>query len=486
MEILTDRARAMAKEPFQNPLGSIPEFLLELNYDQWRDIRFKPEKSLWRVEKLPFEVQFFHPGFYYNIPVIVNIVSPSQLETVSFSSDFFDYGTNDFKSRVPDEIGFAGFRIHCNINTKTYKDEFVVFLGASYFRAIAQGQVYGLSARGVAIDTGLPSGEEFPFFKEFWIVKPGLFDKNITVYALLDSPSLTGAYRYVITPGKETAMEVNCTLFRRKEVQKLGIAPLTSMFFYGENTNIRPVDDMRPEVHDSDGLLMALKSGEWIWRPLVHSTMLLINSFQADNLAGFGLIQRDSNFDHYQDLETRSELRPSVWIKPTGDWGKGDVELIQIPTDSDIHDNIVALWKPGIAQRVEEPLSYGYTMKWAFPEKTGSPAGRVYATRMGVGNEPTMKKFFIDFGGGRLEELKADDAVEGVVTVPSGCRLVEQQVFKNSVTGGWRLVFQIQPEEPETLVEKVLPERKQIFELRAFLRRGQNVLTETWSYGFRL
>ncbi len=177
-------------------------------------------------------------------------------------------------------------------------------------------------------------------------------------------------------------------------------------------------------------------------------------------------------------------MRPSVWIKPTGDWGKGEVELIQIPTDSDIHDNIVALWKPGIAQRVEEPLSYGYTMKWAFPEKTGSPAGRVYATRMGVGNEPNMKKFFIDFGGGRLEELKADDAVEGVVTVPSGCRLVEQQVFKNGVTGGWRLVFQIQPEEPETLVEKVLPERKQIFELRAFLRRGQNVLTETWSYGF--
>jgi glucans biosynthesis protein len=486
LENVIDKAQKLAKIPFQDPFGRIPKFLLEINYDQWRDIRYKPEKSLWRDEKLPFEIQFFHPGFYYNMPVVINVISPAGLETVPFSSDLFDYGTNDFKSKVPDKIGFAGFRVHFNINTKTYKDEFVVFLGASYFRAIAKGQVYGLSARGVAIDTGLPSGEEFPFFKEFWIIKPGLFDKNIIVYALLDSPSLTGAYRYVIKPGKETVMEVNCTLFRRKEVKKLGIAPLTSMFFYGENTNIRPADDIRPEVHDSDGVLIALKSGEWIWRPLVNPTILWINSFQADNPAGFGLIQRDMNFDHYQDLETHTELRPSVWIKPTGDWGRGDVEIIQIPTDSDIHDNIVALWKPEMIQPLEEPLSYAYTMKWAFSEQTCSPAGRVIATRIGVGNEPNMKKFLIDFGGGRLEELNADDVVEGIVTVPSGCRLVEQQVFKNTVTGGCRLVFQIQPEDPETMVEKVLPERKQIFELRAFLRRGQNVLTETWSYGFRL
>ena len=481
-----EKARALAEEPYQDPFGRIPAFLLEINYDQWRDIRYKPEKSLWREEKLPFEIQFFHPGFYYNIPVVINIVSPSQLENVSFSSDFFDYGSNDFKSHVPDKIGFAGFRIHSNINTSTYKDEFAVFLGASYFRATAKGQVYGLSARGVAVDTGLASGEEFPFFQEFWIVKPGLLDKSIVVYALLDSPSLTGAYRYVIKPGKETVMEVNSTLFRRKEIKKLGIAPLTSMFFFGENTNSRPVDDIRPEVHDSDGLLMALQSGEWIWRPLVNPALLTINAFRSDNLSGFGLIQRDVNFDHYQDLETRSELRPSVWIAPAGDWGKGEVELIQIPTDRDIHDNIVALWKPEDMPPLTEPLSYDYTVKWAFAEKTCSPAGRVTATRIGAGSEAETKQFVIDFGGGRLEKIGADDVVEGVVTVPAGCRLVGQQVFKNTVTGGWRLVFQLQPEDPATLMEKVLPERKQVFELRAFLRRGQDVLTETWSYGFRL
>lgn len=485
LEHVVGKARELAQTPFQDPFGRIPPCLLEINYDQWRDIRYKPEQSLWRDEKLPFEVQFFHPGFYYNIPVNINIISPSGVKTLPFSTELFDYGTNDCKASVPNTVGFAGFRLHFNILTKTYKDEFLVFLGASYFRAIAKGQVYGLSARGIAIETGLPSGEEFPFFKEFWIAKPGLYDKQITVYALLDSPSLTGAYRYVIKPGKETILEVTSKLFRRKE-KKLGIAALTSMFFYGENTNFRPVDDMRPEIHDSDGLQIALKSGEWLWRPLVNPSTLWVNTFQADNLLGFGLMQRDTNFDHYQDLETRPELRPSVWIQPVGDWGKGHVELIQIPTESHIHDNIVAFWQPDVLGPPNEPLAYEYTMRWAFCEQICAPTGRVTATRIAAGNSQEAKKICIDFAGGELEMLKENDVVEGVVSVPNECRLIEQQVFKNTAAGGWRFVFQIEPANPATLVEKVLPERKQIVEIRAFLRRGQHVLTETWSYGLRL
>jgi glucans biosynthesis protein len=266
----------------------------------------------------------------------------------------------------------------------------------------------------------------------------------------------------------------------------MGIAPLTSMIFYGENTNFRPVDDIRPEIHDSDGLQMALKSGEWLWRPLVNPSSLWVNTFQADNPVGFGLMQRDTDFDHYQDLETRPELRPSLWIQPTGDWGKGHVELIQIPTESYIHDNIVAFWQPDVLGPPAQPLTYEYTMRWAFCEQLCPPTGRVTATRIGAGNSKEAKKICIDFAGGDLETLKENDVVEGVVSVPNECRLVEQQVFKNTAAGGWRLVFQIEPSNPATLVEKVLPERKQIFEIRAFLRRGQNVLTETWSYGLRL
>ena len=486
MKNVTDRALKMAKMPFQDPFGRIPKFLLELNYDKWRNMRFKPEKSLWRAEKLPFELQFFHPGFYYNIPVQINMVSPSGLEKVSFSSDYFDYGSNDFKARVTDDVGFAGFRIHCNINTKTYKDELVVFLGASYFRAVAKGQAYGLSARGVAVDTGLSSGEEFPFFKEFWIVKPGINDNKITVYALLDSPRLTGAYCYVITPGKETLIDVSSTLFKRKEVGKLGIAPLTSMFFYGENTNVRPADDFRPEVHDSDGIQLALKSGELLWRPLVNPKALWINSFQADNIVGFGLVQRDINFDHYQDLETHYQSRPSVWITPKGDWGRGVVELIQIPSATEINDNIIVLWKPEQVNPVDKPISYEYTMKWYFSDQTQLPTGWVVATRTAATDDPNTRIFLIDFAGAELEKIEENSGVDAVITVPSGCRLLEQQVIKNNLTGVWRLTFKVQAEVSDNLVDKVLPDKKPVFELRAFLRRGKNIISETWSFGTRL
>jgi glucans biosynthesis protein len=281
-------------------------------------------------------------------------------------------------------------------------------------------------------------------------------------------------------------MDVSCMLFLRKEVKKIGVSPLTSMFFYGENTNIRPTDDFRPEVHDSDGLQLALKSGELLWRPLVNPYNLFINSLRADNIAGFGLIQRDLNFDHYQDLETHYESRPSVWITPKGDWGKGEVELIQIPTESDIHDNIVAMWIPEQVNSTEGTLSYDYTMKWYFPNQGQPSSGRVMATRTATMGDQETRIFLVDFAGAELETIREDGGVEGVVTVPLGCRLVEQHVIRNNETGRWRLVFKIQADEAENLVEKVFPERRQVFELRAFLRRGKHVLTETWSFAARL
>ena len=486
MKNVVNKARELASKPFQNPAGQLADFLLRITYDQWRDIRFKAENSLWRNEGLPFELQFFHPGLYYDRSVKVNVIGPSKVEVFPFSPELFDYGANDFKSKVPIDTGFAGLRVHYDINNKkNYKDEVIVFVGASYFRAVAVNMGYGMSARGLAIDTAEPSGEEFPFFKEFWLKKPGPNDTQLTVYALLDSPCATGAYCYVIHPGKETVAEVESTVFLRKPVAKLGIAPLTSMFYYGENTNARPIDDFRPEIHDSDGLQLALRSGEWLWRPLVNPSDLRVHAFQSDNPAGFGLVQRDQDFDHYQDLETRYELRPSVWISPKGEWGKGSVELIQIPSEIEIHDNIVAFWKPEACPLPLQPVSYAYTMSWHFPAQTRPPGGRVVATRTSKGKGQDMRKFIVDFEGGELEMLKDDEVVEGMITVGQGFKLVEQQVFRNRVTGGWRLVFQIQPERNETLVERVMPDKKPILELRAFLRRGYSILTETWSYGVR-
>jgi glucans biosynthesis protein len=483
LQNVIDEARKLAKKPYHAE-GRIPDFLLNMGYDDWRDIRFEPSKALWLNDKLPFTVQFFHPGFYYDRTVAIYTVDSRGVRPVPFSPDFFDYGKNDFKDKVPANLGFAGFRVHYPINTPEYRDEVAVFLGASYFRAVGKNMGYGISARGLAIDTGLSTGEEFPFFKKFWIVKPTRGAKKITIYALLDSTSLTGAYRYVITPGKETTMDVTSRLFLRKSVEKLGIAPLTSMFFCGENDRQHCMEDYRPEVHDSDGLMIAARTGEWLWRPLINPRSLQINSFQCPNPVGFGLIQRDLDFDHYQDLEAHYENRPSVWISPVGKWGEGRVELIQIPSDKEIHDNITAFWIPSRLPTGGKPAWYSYKMSWYRADASKPPAGRVTSTRIARGKDDRTKKFILDFAGGKLDALPADKPLTAVITVDPKAKLVEQQLYKNSVTKGWRLVFQITFEEPGSL-NKVLPQSKRVpVELRAFLKLEDNALTETWTYTY--
>jgi glucans biosynthesis protein len=478
-------ARELANQPYQGYPEILPEVLTSMSYDQWRKIRFKPENSLWRDKKLRFEVQFFHSGYLYNFPVRINEITSEGTEQVAFNPEFFEYGSTELKKRIPLNAGYAGFRIHYYLKSQTYKDEVVAFLGASYFRAVGKDQQYGLSARGLSVDTALPTGEEFPYFREFWLKKPTKTDKNITVFALLESPRLDGAYRFIIRPGTDAIMEVDAVIFRRNNVNKIGIAPMTSMFFYGENTNIRPLDDFRPENHDSDGLMISFKTGEWLWRPLINPQALLINSFQADSPSGFGLMQRDLDFDHYQDPETRYDLRPSLWVVPSGEWGSGAVELVQIPSENHYNDNIVAFWRPDAVPAADEPYTYSYSLYWQFPAKNHPPEGRVIATRYTTTDRQNTLRFLVDFKGGELDKLQEDDAVEAAVTLDSEHRLIDQQVFRIQPTGTWRLVFQVEAEDNPTLVEKVIPARKKVVELRAFLRRGKTVLTETWSYGAR-
>jgi glucans biosynthesis protein len=475
---VVEKAKLLAGKPFEAP-EKIPDFLLKLDYDQWREIRFRPEKALWREQKLPFQVEFFHPGFLYNRKVIINVVGPGGVEEVPFSPDLFHYGMNDFKGKVPAHLGFSGFRLHYELNTPNYYDEFAVFLGASYFRMIGEKEVYGLSARGLAIDTALQSGEEFPYFREFWLVQPQPSAKSISVYALLDSPSATGAYEFGIQPGEATLTNIATTLFLRKEVKKLGMAPLNSMFFYGENTSIRPVDDFRPEVHDSDGLLIATGTGEWIWRPLLDPKTLLVTSFQLSSPGGFGLLQRDRNFDHYQDLEAHYEMRPSAWVTPKNDWGKGRVELVMIPMDTEKNDNIVAYWVPAASAEIGKPMSFSYEIRWGAPEIPNGPSDRVVATRTAVGKKEGTKLYVVDFDGKVLQALPADSDVKADIGVGGG-ELVEHHLEKNSVTGGWRLVFYVR--RKEGTLSRVIPGTNQPLELRAFLRQGNKVLTETWSY----
>lgn len=468
-----EKARALAAAAFEPPPERVPAWLREISYDEWRDIRFQASESLWRKEGLPFEVQFFHPGLFYDRPVDIHVVDADGVHPIPFSPSFFNYGRNKFASRVPQNVGFAGFRLHSPINRAEYKDELVAFLGASYFRALAKDTVYGLSARGLAVDTALPSGEEFPCFREFWLVRPSRTAKDMAIYALLDSPRVTGAYRFVIHPGAETKVDVEATLYPREPIEKIGIAPLTSMFYFGENTLAPPID-YRPEVHDSDGLLMAMGSGEWIWRPLANPGRLRVTTFASEQVRGFGLLQRDRQFAHFQDLETNMQQRPSVWIEPRSEWGPGHVELIEIPTRDETNDNIVAFWVPDRKPLPGEPISLSYRTSWFGPDTTRLPAGKVAATRHDRGTLQGGHRLVVDFTGKKLGSLPADTVLEGVVSVTpvdgAEATLVEQQVQKNPHLSGWRLTMQLQTDEEGPV------------ELRAFLRKGSDVLTETWSY----
>nr|WP_244224782.1 glucan biosynthesis protein [Corallococcus sicarius] len=467
-DTVLEKARALAAKPYQEPPVGVPPSFEALTYDQYRDIRFREDRSLWKAEGLPFRAQFFHPGFYYTRPVGVNVVEGGKARAVPFSTDQFTYGPLVGTLPKGKVNGFAGFRINAPLNTKGYYDELVAFLGASYFRALGKGNLYGLSARGLAIDTALPGpgGEEFPTFREFWLETPAAGADTVVVHALLDSPSATGAYRFAIRPGVQTVMEVQATVFARKQVRQLGLAPLTSMYLFGENDR-GDFDDFRPEVHDSDGLSVWMKSGEKLWRPLKNPRQVQVSSFRTDGLAGFGLLQRDQAFSSYEDLEARSERRPGAWVEPVGDWGKGSVRLVELPTREEINDNIVAFWVPDAPVPAGAHLGFSYRLSWGFaPEGVKAGGSVVAATRVAAGTRVGARRFVLDFTPGNGE---GTGPVEAVVTASRG-QVLHPRAEAHAITGGYRAAFEL------------LPDGEGPIELRCFLKRGSETLTETWSY----
>jgi glucans biosynthesis protein len=479
---VAERARVLAAQPYVKSAGKLPADLAALKYDGHRDIRFRLERALWRDAGLPFEVQFFHPGWLFADPVRVHEVSSEGTRELRVDPRDFDYGRNQLDPAAWPKLGFAGFRVHYPLNSAAYKDELVVFLGASYFRALGQGQRYGLSARALAIDTvprpGKPlvgeyKGEEFPRFVEFWLERPAPEAKSLTIHALLDSPRAAGAYTFTITPGETTVMQVRSRLYLRagsESLATLGLAPLTSMFLHGENQP--DAGDFRPEVHDSDGLSVHAGSGEWLWRPLVNPQFarkqgVLTTSFSTTDPRGFGLMQRDRSFGSYEDLEARYELRPSAWVEPIGAWGAGRVELVQLPTVEEIHDNIVAYWLPDALPKPGEPLDLDYRVHWQMKNEARPGSAWVAQTRRGrsygrlaAGEE----KLVIDFVGPALNALPADAQIEPVVTTGADIAVREAIAYRNEITGGWRLTLRVQ-----RAVDA--PTAAEPLELRAYLRR---------------
>ena len=481
-EDVAERARDLAANPYRNPVSQLAPELRELDYDAYRDIRFRPDHALWRAEKLPFELMFFPTGRAYQDTVRINTIEASGVKRLEFDPSMFDFGRTKLDAAKLRTLSYAGFRVHYPLNAPNYKDEVIVFLGASYFRAVGQGQIYGLSARGLALDTAAAGGEEFPRFAEFWIERPKPGATTLTIYGLLDSPRVAGAYKFVVTPGKETAMQVNARLFARDgaKMGKYGFAPLNTMFQFGENQPGH--DDYRPEVHDSDGLSIQTAEGEWIWRPLVNPKRLLVTSFAATDPRGFGLMQRDRAPTSYEDPEALYERRPSLWVEPVGSWGAGRVELVQIPTPDETNDNIVAYWVPDQPPQARKPFDIAYRLHWQGvkgPDTAPANKGWVVQSRRGRGyaKQPDGDlQYVVDFDGPALRALGAEAKLDPVVEVGANAELRERNLFRNQVSGAWRMTLRIKRSDAAKPVE-----------LRAYLQAAvkqsaSGPLTETWSY----
>jgi periplasmic glucans biosynthesis protein len=454
----------LASQPYVEQKLAADSPLNNLNYDDYRKIQFQRGASVWKNENRNFRLSPMHPGFLFKTPVKLNLIVGGVSRRILYTSEIFNYDKEQQAAKETQAEGYSGFKLTTPINKPEIWDEFLVFQGGTYFRGLGKDNWYGLSARGLAVNTARPSGEEFPAFTEFWIERPKEQAASITIHALLESVSLTGAFTFKATPGENTVIEVNSALYPRRDLSSFGIAPLTSMFLFN-NLNHMRFDDFRPAVHDSDGLFMLNNQNERIWRPLTNPRKLQVSVFQDKAMKGFGLFQRHRQFTDFEDMEANYEDRPSAWVEPIGTWGPGHVELVEIPTNSEIHDNIVAFWQPAEPLKANRAYSFQYKVSWGSLFSAEDKGGRIVSSTTGksLGNENT-RDFVIDYTS---LDLPNDLMVNATASTGKIVGTLQKFIDK---TGLYRVVVKFEPGKEE------------LSELRVSLSSKDKQWGETWLY----
>lgn len=465
-------AKNLAKSPYQDPAPKIPDELANLSLEDYNHILFQPSKALWANSNLPFQMQMLMRGSYFSDPVEIGIVDGGKSQHLPYAPDYFTSGSKKALNLPSNDIGFSGLSLYYRLNKPQIYNKVLQFHGASYFQAVGKDEQWGASARGLALNTADPKGEEVPRFRAFWVNKPSKSSNSLVVNALLDSASVTGAYRFTIRPGDSTNVDVEVALFPRQDLDKVGLSPMNSMYMFSSNDR-RGVDDYRPQVHDSDGLLMVNGKGERLWRPLANPTTLQISGFVDDAPIGFGLMQRDRKFSSYQDLASNFQDRPSLWVEPIGNWSKGSVQLIEIPSDDEIHDNIVAYWLPEQPLKAGNEYDFSYRLHWG-PEP--HPAVNEYVVSSTISgrthgaSDETNRHFVIDFQPAGSAPDVADGEVPAVNVTTSAGAVKQVEVVQNPHINGYRLSFDLEPGDEKAA------------ELRAELSFPDSRKAETWLY----
>jgi glucans biosynthesis protein len=480
-----DQARAMAHGPYIGPPRPAPEVVQKINYEEWGKIKFRDDHALFADGPGRYPLTFFHLGVFFQKAIEIHVVDAGQSRKVVYDQSYFDMPADSPARKLPEGAGFAGFRIQEARDglLDWHKNDWVAFLGAAYFRSIGELRQYGMSSRGIALDVAVADRpEEFPDFTKFY-VEANEANDGVLIYALMEGPSIVGAYKFDMKRGKGVVMDIDAALFMRNPVSRFGIAPLTSMYWYSE-TKKETAIDWRPEVHDSDGLAMWSGNGERLWRPLNNPPRIMISAFGDNNPRGFGLLQRDRVFDHYLD-GVNYDRRPSLWVEPLGNipgegWGKGSIQLCEIPTDDEIHDNIVAMWVPEKPIAAGSEVSLRYRLHWLADEPYPSALGRCVATRLSNGGQPGLprpkgvRKFMVEFLGGPLSKLPYGVKPEPIISASRGTILAYEVVeaVPDDVPGHWRVQFDLAVDGTDPV------------EMRCFFKSGAETLTETWLFQY--
>ena len=477
-EILKREAQRLVNLPYRKPVRPAPEITEQIDYEKWGQITSNTDYALFAETAGRFPIEFFHLGRFFQKAVHLHVVADGESAEVLYDARYFNMPADSVAHQLPQGAGFAGFRIQESKDGALdwKKNDWVAFLGASYFRAIGELRQYGLSARGVALDTWQAGvNEEFPDFTHFYL-GPETAD-GVILHALLEGPSIVGAYRFLMTRAKGVVMDIDCALYLREKISRFGIAPLTSMYWFSETVK-RTAVDWRPEVHDSDGLSVWTGEGEHLWRPINNPDTVTVSTFGDQHPRGFGLLQRDRNFDHYLD-GVLYDRRPSVWVEPKGDWGKGAIHLIEIPTDDEIHDNVVATWVPEKSAVPGATFEYAYRLHWLADEPYPTPLARCVATRLGNGGQPGrarphgVRKFMVEFLGAPLAGLAYGTRPSPVLWASRGTfSYILTEAIPDDVPGHWRIQFDLTVAGSEPV------------EMRLFLKQGATVLSETWLYQY--
>ncbi|SES36285.1 glucans biosynthesis protein [Tranquillimonas rosea] len=469
---LIEDARTLSTHQFIPMKPREPDILERIDYDRHNQIQYRENATLWSANDTAPPVRFFFPGRYFKEPVHIYAVSDGMAREIPFSPDLFRFPEDHPARQLSDTRGFAGFRVM----DQEMDADWLAFLGASYFRTAGYSGQFGLSARGLALDTAVPGGpEEFPRFTRFWL-EPGE-GSDLVSYALLESPRATGAYRIASRREDGVIQDIEAKVFLRGDVERLGVAPLTSMFWFGKhNDDVAP--DWRPEVHDSDGLEVHTGNGERIWRPLNNPPRIMTNAFGVSGARGFGLMQRERDFDQYLDDGVFYEKRASAWVEPAEDWGDGEVMLIELPTDDEIHDNIVAFWRPDKPATAGSEHDIRYRLHWVRDNPVPPVAARFLATRIGAGGIPGQPrpegvvKIVCDFENRGLEDLARDDGVKVNVEASRG-ETVNTAAYPVVDADYWRAMFDLDfseiPEDDDAPID-----------LRMFVSHENDAKTETW------